>query len=59
MTISIPFYEDNHQSLIIFVQNFLKEKKIKISNENINLIIERSRGNRINLLNELEKISSF
>jgi DNA polymerase-3 subunit delta len=57
--ISIPFYEDNYQSLIIFAQNFLKEHKIKISNENINLIIERSRGNRINLLNELEKISSF
>ena len=58
-TISIPFYEDNHQSLSIFTQNFLKEKKIKLSNENINLIIERSGGNRINLLNELEKISSF
>ena len=58
-TISIPFYEDNHQSLLILTQNFLKEKKIKLSNENINLIIERSGGNRINLLNELEKISSF
>ena len=58
-TIIIPFYEDSHQSLTNFVQNFLKEKNIKISNENINLIIERSRGNRINLLNELEKISSF
>ena len=58
-TISIPFYQDNHQSLTILIQNFLKEKKIKLSNENINLIIERSRGNRINLLNELEKISSF
>ena len=58
-TISIPFYEDNHQSLSIFTQNFLKEKKIKLSNENINLIIEKSGGNRINLLNELEKISSF
>ena len=58
-TISIPFYEDNHQSLSIFTQNFLKEKKIKLSNENINLIVERSGGNRINLLNELEKISSF
>ena len=58
-TITIPFYEDNYQSLSILVQNFLKEKKIKISGENINLIIERSKGDRINLKNELEKISSF
>ena len=58
-TVSIPFYQDNRQSLIIYVENFLKEKKIKISNENINLIIERSRGNRINLSNELEKISTY
>jgi DNA polymerase-3 subunit delta len=58
-TITIPFYEDNYQSLSILVQNFLKEKKIKISSENINLIIERSKGDRINLKNELDKISSF
>ena len=58
-TITIPFYEDNYQSLSILVQNFLKEKKIKISGENINLIIERSKGDRINLKNELEKILSF
>ena len=55
-TICIPFYEDNNQSLNIVTQNFLKEKKIKLSQQNINLIIERSRGDRNNLNNELVKI---
>lgn len=52
----IPFYEDNYQSLFSLTTNFLKEKKIKLSTQNINLIIERSRGNRLSLKNELEKI---
>ncbi len=58
-TIIVPFYEDNNQTLFILAQNFFKEKNIKISSENINLIINRSRGDRINLKNELEKISYF
>ncbi len=58
-TFAIPFYEDNHQSLMNIAQNFFKQKKIKISPQNINYIIERSKGNRINLKNELEKIESF
>ena len=37
----------------------MTEKKIKISPQNINLIIERARGNRINLYNELDKIENF
>ncbi len=52
----IPFYEDNSQTLLIIAKKFFDEKKIKISSENINLIVERSRGDRINLKNELEKI---
>ena len=55
-TIIVPFYEDNYQSLLFLTQKFIKEKKIKISSQNINFIIERSKGNRINLKNELEKI---
>ena len=55
-TIIVPFYEDNYQSLLFLAQKFIKEKKIKISSQNINFIIERSKGNRINLKNELEKI---
>ena len=40
-------------------QSFFKENKIKISPQNINYIIENSKGNRINLKNELEKIKNF
>ena len=58
-TICIPFYEDNNQTLVSLVQKFLLEKKIKISSENINLIVERARGDRINLYNELNKIDVF
>ncbi len=58
-TICIPFYEDNNQSLIFLTQKFLQEKNIRISQQNINLIIERSKGDRINLKNELLKIESF
>ena len=57
--IIIPFYEDTHQSLLFLAQNFFKENKIKISPQNINYIIENSKGNRINLKNELEKIKNF
>ena len=58
-TIVVPFYEDNYQSLLFLAQNFIKEKKIKISSQNINFIIERAKGNRINLKNELEKIAIY
>ena len=57
--ICIPFYEDNLQSLNLLAQNFLKEKKISISQQNINLILERARGDRNNLYSELEKIENF
>ena len=55
----VPFYEDNYQSLNFVAQKFLKEKKISVSQENINLIIERSANDRINLYNELSKIELF
>ena len=58
-TICIPFYEDNTQSLNLFAQKFVKERKISISQQALNIIIERARGDRINLKNELEKIESF
>jgi DNA polymerase-3 subunit delta len=57
--IIVPFYEDTHQSLLFLAQNFFRENKIKISPQNINYIIENSKGNRINLKNELEKIKNF
>lgn len=57
--IVVPFYEDNYQSLMKIAQNFFSEKKIKVSPQNINYIIERSKGNRIYLKNELEKIANY
>ena len=58
-SICIPFYEDNLQSLNFLAQNFFREKKIPISQQNINLITERCRGDRINLYNELSKIENY
>ncbi len=58
-TICIPFYEDNLQTLNILTTNFLKEKKISLSQQNINLLVEKCRGDRMNLFNELEKIENF
>ena len=55
----IPFYEDNNQSLNIFAIKFIKEKNIKISQESINLIVERARGDRGNLNNELQKLEAL
>ncbi len=57
--IIIPFYEDNSQTLLNIAQKFFKEKKISISNQNISLIVERCRGDRLNLINELEKINAY
>ena len=58
-TICVPFYEDNIQSLNLIASNFLREKKISLSQQNINLITERCRGDRINLHNELQKIQNY
>jgi len=52
----VPFYEDTSQTLLSIAKKILYENKINLSSENINLIIERSQGDRINLKNELQKI---
>ena len=52
----VPFYEDTPQTLLSIAKKILFENKINLSSENINLIIERSQGDRINLKNELQKI---
>ena len=57
--ICVPFYEDNNQTLSAIAGLFFKEKKISISNQMINLITARSRGDRQNLNNELKKIENF
>jgi len=58
-TICVPFYSDNNQTLNRLVANFFGEKKISVSQQLINLLVERCRGNRQNLKNELNKIDSF
>jgi len=55
-TIAVAFYEDNNQSLNNLVSNFFREKKIVISKQIINYIIEKTKNNRIVLNNELKKI---
>tara|TARA_B100000242_G_C43036742_1_gene483352 strand:+ start:911 stop:1888 length:978 start_codon:yes stop_codon:yes gene_type:complete len=57
--VCLPFYEDDNSSLLQIINQFLKENKIIISRESINLIINRSSGNRHNLKNELNKILSY
>ena len=54
--ICIPFYKDDSKTLSQIANNFFRINKISISQEIINLIIERSSGDRKNLNNELEKI---
>ena len=53
------FYEDNNQTLNSIISQFFRNKKISISQQLINILIERSRGDRKNLNNELAKIESF
>ena len=57
--ICVPFYKDDSRTLIQLANNFFKNNKISVSQEIINLIVERSSGDRINLNNELNKISLF
>ena len=57
--ISIPFYEDNNQTLASITNNFFRQKSVPISAQTVNFLVDRSRGDRKNLENELKKIDSF
>ena len=57
--ISVPFYLDNNQTLMSLASGFFKEKKISISSETINILINKSNGERKILMNELEKIEMY
>ena len=57
--ICIPFYEDDSNTISKLANEFFKENKIKMSNENINLVTSKCGGDRIFLKNELEKILFF
>ena len=57
--ISVPFYLDNNQTLMSLASGFFKEKKISISSETINILVNKSNGERKILMNELEKIEMY
>ena len=58
-TLCIAFYEDNNQTLSQIVKDFFYKRKISVSQEIINILVQRSKGDRNNLKNELEKIENF
>ena len=58
-TICIACYLDSIKDLEIIAQTELKKNNISISREAINLLIEKSNSDRINLRNEIEKIISY
>ena len=57
--ICIPFYSDNNQTLNNIASLYFKKRKMPISQEIVNLLVARSRGDRLNLNNELNKIENF
>lgn len=57
--ICTAFYPDTEEILIKIAYNFFKEKKISISQSNINIIVNRSDLKREFLYNELNKIESL
>ena len=57
--ICIPFYSDDNNTLGKLANNFFRERKISISQETINLLVEKCKGDRENLKNELLKIEIY
>ena len=57
--ICIAVYPDNNQTLAQLTLNFFKQKKILISHQNINFIVNKCNGDRDILENELKKIEHF
>ena len=58
-TICLPCYLDTEKDLEVIAQSELKKNNILLSQEAINLLIEKSNSDRNNLRNEIEKIYSF
>tara|TARA_B100000963_G_scaffold65223_1_gene53412 strand:- start:9800 stop:10783 length:984 start_codon:yes stop_codon:yes gene_type:complete len=57
--VSIAFYPDNFDTLLRIAQQTLREKKILLSNECINVLVSKCASDRKNLLNEIEKIELY
>ena len=56
---SIAFYPDSNEILFKIAQRVFKEKKISLSSECINLIVDKCAGDRKNLFNEIDKIQLY
>ena len=57
--ICIPTYPDNNNTLSKLSAAFFRKENITISQQNINLIVEKCNGDRSNLKNELSKIKNY
>ncbi len=57
--ICIPFYTDNFQSLLYIAKDFFKKINIPVSQEILNVIVDRANGDRQSLQNEINKIENF
>ncbi len=57
--VCIPFYPDSDETLSKLTFQYFERKKISISPSNVNLIVNRCKGDRKILLDELEKIENF
>jgi len=57
--ICIPFYTDNFQSLIYITKDFFKKINIPVSQEILNVLVDRANGDRQSLKNEMSKIENF
>ena len=58
-TICIPCYLDSEKDLAIIAQHELKKNNIMLSQEVINLLVEKSNADRNNLRNEIDKIHAY
>ena len=56
---SIELYEDTSRDLTRIITEFLNFNKIRLSQESINLLVNRASGDRENLKIELEKIYNY
>ena len=54
-----PVYEDDTKSLNMMIQHYLKDHNFNLSQEIRNILIERSKGDRLNLRNELIKLKNL
>ena len=55
----IPTYPDTNEILSNLVLTFFKKINVSISQQNVNLIVDKCGGDRLNLENELEKIKFY